>query len=90
MRARAVAGGSVAGGGTVAVLAGAAADVAGGVVMAGGVEGAGGVAVPHAAHRQVASRQLAAILAAIRDFAPILRGCRGLTFDEGASPRLLR
>ena len=77
---------AVAGGGRVAVLTGAAAEVAGGVVVAGGVEGAGGVADPHAAHRQVNSRQLTAI----RDFAPILTGCRGLIFDErAASPRLL-
>ncbi len=85
--AGAVVAGSVAGGGTVAVLTGAAAEVADGVVVAGGVEGAGGVAGPHAAHRQVNSRQLPAV----RDFAPILRGCRGLIFDErAASPRLLR
>jgi hypothetical protein len=81
-----VAGGSVAGGAAVAVLTGAAADVADGVVVASRVEDAGGVAAPHAAHRQVARRQLPAI----RGFAPILRGCRGLTFDEAASPRLLR
>ena len=64
--AGAVAGGSVAGGGRVAVLTGAAAEAGGGVVVA----GAGGVADPHAAHRQASSRQLPA---AIRGFAPILR-----------------
>jgi hypothetical protein len=65
-------------GATAAVLTGVAAEVVGGVVVAGAVEGAGGVSGLHAAHRQVNSRQHPAA----RDFAPILRGCRGLIFDE--------
>jgi hypothetical protein len=64
--------------GTAAVPAGAAAEAAGGVAAAGGVDVAADVASPHAAHRQVNSRQLTAM----RDLAPILTGCRGLIFDE--------
>lgn len=50
-------------------------SAAGGMAVAGGVEGAAGVAGPHAAHRQVTSRQLTTV----RDFAAIFRGCRRLT-----------
>jgi hypothetical protein len=62
----------------VAVPAGAAAEIAGGVAAAGGVDVAADVADPHAAHRQVNSRQLTAM----RDLAAILTGCRGLILDE--------
>ena len=43
------------------------------VVAAGGFEAADGVADPHALHSHAKSRQLAAI----SDFAPMLRGWRG-------------
>ena len=69
---------AAAGRGTAAVPAGAAAEAVGGVAAAGGVDVAADVASPHAAHRQVNSRQLTAM----RDLAPILTGCRGLIFDE--------
>lgn len=67
---------AVAGGGRVAVLAGAAAEVGGDVAVAGAADIAAGIADPHDAHRQVSSRQPTKM----RGFAPILTGCRGLTF----------
>jgi hypothetical protein len=51
------------------------------VIGAGGVEDADGAAVPHAALKQVTSRQVTAAA----DFPPTLRGCRGPTFDGRAA-----
>jgi hypothetical protein len=56
----------------VEVLAGAAAEIDGDVLAADGVEVAADVVGPHAAHRQVNSRQLTVM----RNFDATLTGCR--------------
>lgn len=78
-------GGVAIGGTRAAVRTGAAADAAG-LIGAGGVEDAEGSADPHAALRQVTSKQLTPTTG----FAITLRGCRGLILDERpAGPPLL-